>query len=254
MLQSRPRKNLGFIAHLFRSKSDKESQPSPTVKPETLVRLRELCAKHTFVDVSFSDRQDHAYQSLIIKVDVDSQSLLIDELYPLQTNMNIGPGEHIEITSCGKGLPVKFSSTITAIEMHEGSPAYRIALPRKVKANQRREFFRVSTRNEAGFQLRIPLTGGGSCNVLDLSSSGIGFRVDKNISEQLRAHRIIEDARLTLPDNTVVYCDIEVRSFEYRKPPQRCTLVGATLLDIARPAQKQLDKLLIRLQREQKKH
>ena len=254
MLSSNPRKSRGFIASLLSFTHQEEVEP-PAVKPETLVRLQELCAKHTFVNVNFVDRNDCSFQSLILKVDVVHQSLLIDELFPMQADMSVVPGENIEITSSGKGLPVKFSSTIATIEMLDGSPAYRIALPRKVKANQRREFFRLSVSKDVEVGLRIPLVGGNLalCNVLNVSSSGVGFSIDKNISEQLQSSRILRGVKLSLPDSTSIYCDLEVKSYEYRKPPHRCTVMGARFFELATPMQKQLDKAMVSLQRDAKK-
>ena len=225
------------------------------VSPETLVRLLELCNKHTFVEVNFVDRQQMSYQSLIIHVDIHNDSLLIDELYPLEPSFDIVAGESIEITSRGKGLPVKFTSTISALEIYEGAPAYRVALPKTVKANQRREFFRVPVNNDMGIHLHIPLADGGQgfCTVLNISSTGICFRFDKNITDQIRAGGSIKNAKLTLPGNTVMNCDLEVRSYDYKKSPERFTLVGASFGGFAPVEQKKFDRYLVRLQRAMKR-
>lgn len=254
MLSSRLQKNQGFLSFLFGGKNHQAAN-EVKIKPETLIRLQELCAKHTFVNVNFTDRINCSFQSLILRVEPKNQSMLIDEFFPLQPDMAIMPGESIEITSIGKGLPIKFSSSIGAIEMLDGSPAYRIALPSKVKANQRRDFFRINVDRDMETRLRINLAGGdiAYCDIINLSSSGIGFRVDKNLSEQLSANRLLKNATLTLPDHGVISCDLEVKSYEYRKPPHRCTVVGARFLAMPRTSQKQLDKLMITLQREVKK-
>jgi hypothetical protein len=57
--------------------------------------------------------------------------LLIDEFFPMHADIVIIPGENIEIMSTGKGLPIRFVSVVGSIEMLDGSPAYRIALPKK---------------------------------------------------------------------------------------------------------------------------
>lgn len=243
-------KNRGFMAMLFGSGSQPVAEDS-AIKSETLMRLQELCLKHTFVNVRFVNRIDCSFQSLILKVDPDSQSLLIDEFFPMHADIAIIPGENIEIISTGKGLPIKFVSVVGSIEILDGSPAYRIALPKKIKANQRREYFRVAVHNDMNTRLRINLSGGdmAMCRIINLSSSGVSFSVDKNISERLASNRNLKDAKFTLPDGDMLSCNLEVKSYEYRKPPYRCTVIGARFDNLPRPSQKQLDKLIFTLQR-----
>jgi len=253
MGRSQQQKSPGLMARLFGGKPAAAVAPSANV--ETLVRLHELCEKHTFVDVRFVGREDVAYQSLIIDIDAKSQSLRIDELYPLDRGTNVLVGEEIEITSRGKGLPVTFTSSIIALEMHQGNPAYRVALPAAVSANQRRGFFRIDVSREMDLRLHIPLEGGALalCTILNISSAGIGFKFDKNISEQIRSNRMIRGAKLTLPDNAVLYCDLEVRSYDYKRAPSRHTLVGAKIDNLSPGEKKQFDKCLLKLQRQAKR-
>ncbi len=250
MLNLRPGKNHSFMAMLFGSRAPSVAE-EPEIKPETLIRLQELCLKHSFVNVRFIDRVNCSFQSLILKVDPVNQSLLIDEFFPMQADIAIIPGENIEITSSGKGLPVKFSSAIGSIEILDGSPAYRIALPKKIRANQRREYFRVAVDYDMNTRLRINLSGGDMvmCQIINMSSSGMSFSVDKNVSEQLASNRKLKDAKFTLPDGSILNCDLEVKSYEYRRPPHRCTVIGARFDSLPRSSQKQLDKLIVTLQR-----
>lgn len=250
MLNLRPGKNHGFMAMLFGSRVQSVAEESE-IKPETLIRLQELCLKHTFVNVRFVDRIDCSFQSLILKVDPVNQSLLIDEFFPMQADIAIIPGENIEITSSSKGLPIKFSSVIGSIEILDGSPAYRIALPKKIRANQRREYFRVAVDYDMNTRLRINLADGdmANCQIINMSSSGVSFSVNKNISEQLVSNRNLNDAKFVMPDGSILSCDLEVKSYEYRKPPHRCTVIGARFDSLPRSSQKQLDKLIVSLQR-----
>jgi hypothetical protein len=87
-------KNRGFMAMLFGSGSQPVAEDS-AIKSETLMRLQGLCLKHTFVNVRFVNRIDCSFQSLILKVDPDSQSLLIDEFFPMHADIAIIPGENI---------------------------------------------------------------------------------------------------------------------------------------------------------------
>ncbi len=246
-------KKSGFFARLLGL--DEPAKPVvPSLDPETLVRLYELCAKHVFVDVRFLNRDGVSYQSLIIDVDAQRRTLLIDELYPLDKSTRVVTGEEVEITSVGKGLPVKFTSTIAALELYEGAPAYRLTLPTKVKSDQRREFFRIPVTREMDIRLHIPVEETlVFSTVLNISSTGIGFRIDRNISDQVRSSRVISGVKITLPENVAIYCDLEVRSYDYKKSPDRYTLVGAKFLNFSPAEHKIFDKFLLKLQREMKR-
>ncbi len=255
MSRSQQNKGTGLISRLFGAEKQAVLEDD-VIQPEILVRLHELCSKHTFVDVRFVDREDMSYQSLIIDVDAKNRSVRIDELYPLSRGTKIIVGEKIEITSRGKGVPVKFTSTISAIELFDDAPAYRLVLPTKIKSNQRRGFFRLDVSRDMDIRLHIPLVEGGLgfCTILNISSGGIGFRFDKNITDQIRSSGIIKEAKLTFPGNVAMYCDLEVRSYDYKRTPDRYTLVGAKIFNLSPAEKKRLDKLLLKLQREAKRN
>ena len=63
-------------------------------------------------------------------------------------------------------------------------------------------------------QTRRLLIDASSClrEILTLSSSGLGFRIEKNISEQIQLDRKIKQARLFLSDNAFLNCELEVKA------------------------------------------
>lgn len=255
MVRPQQGKGSGFISRLFGNEEIIEPKED-VIDPEILVRLHELCSKHTFVDVRFTDRDDISYQSLIIDVDAKNRLLRIDELYPLSRDIKVVVGEKIEITSRGKGVPVQFTSTISALELFDNSPAYAVVLPTSIKSNQRRGFFRIDVTRDMDVRLHIPFDEGGLglCTVHNISSSGVGFRFDKNITDQIRSTGMLKEARLTFPGNITMYCDLEVRSYDYKKSPARYTQVGAKIHNLSPAEKKKMDKMLLKLQREVKRN
>ena len=226
-----------------------EQQPKP-IKKETLIRLRELARSHTFVEVRFTERNNVSYQSLILDLNVEGRYAVIDELFP-SLGKPVMPGEPVEIVSQGKGMPIQFHSEVLALEMIDGVPAYKIALPTQLQANQRRQYFRVEVPDDMDLSVKLDLAENLSplCKVNNLSSAGINLRANRDISQYLKSSRVIEGIRIHLPDNDVINCDLEIRSYEYRKTPSRHTIVGGRLLSVSAPAQKKLDKILALFQR-----
>ncbi len=243
-------KALAFISSLFGLEGEPAKSAIRPVNPDTLLRLEQLCRSHSFVEVSFPEQGGRSYQSLILDINAEQRCALIDELFPALTQPVL-PGEPIEVVSQGKGLPMRFRSEILSLEIVDGVPACRIALPRKIHAKQRRHYFRMAIPEDIDVSLRLPLADGQMklCKVNNLSSSGIQLKINRDVTRQLRSSHVLEGARLMLPDKEVIHCDLEVRSYEYRKLPSRHTLVGGRLRCVAQPAQRKLDKLLADLQR-----
>ena len=239
-----------FLASLFGLQCEKHSGSAKTPDGAMLARLAELSSKHSFVDVRFPYRDDSSYQSLILSINLAEGYVLIDEMFPALSRQAM-PGETVEIVSHGKGLPIKFKSQILALETVDGEPACRIGLPGEIHANQRRQFFRVAVPDDTYISLRLPLSEALSplCKVNNLSSSGINMKVPGNVTDYLSSSHIVEGVHLYLSNQDVIQCDMEVRSFQYCKWPNRHTIVSGRFLNMTKPGQQQLNKLLVGLQR-----
>jgi c-di-GMP-binding flagellar brake protein YcgR len=224
---------------------------------QVVIRLQQLVEERSFVDVRFPARASNTYQSLILKVDPLERYVLIDELFPAHGAFFVSPGDEVEVTSVRRGVPVRFTTWVKSISIDEadGIPAYRLALPDAVEAKQRRKSFRVSVDIDAGIRLRIrgPDANKLLCTVQDLSYGGVGFTCQGNLTERLRASNQLRNCLLTIPGLPDIACDLEVRTFEFRRTPYRHTVVGARFESLASAAEKQLEQYLVLLQRQQRR-
>lgn len=128
---------------------------------------------------------------------------------------------------------MRFSTWVKSISITEqdGIPAYRLALPDAVEAKQRRRNFRVPVDADAGVRLRIRDPEGNKllCTVLNMSLAGACFSCQGNLSEHLRTTPVLRNCTLSIPGVGDIGCDLEVRSFEFRRQPYRYTVVGVLL-------------------------
>ncbi len=235
-----------------------EEAPDPRASLEqTVIRLQQLVEERCFVDVRFPDRADNVYQSLILKVDPAEGYVLIDELFPAHGQFFISPGDEVEITSVRRGVPVRFATWVRAISIDEadGLPAYRLALPDAVEAKQRRAHFRLTLDADSGVRLRLRGPEGDRllCTVLNLSQAGLSFECPGNVTEWLRQHTRLRQCMLTIPGLPEFPCDLEARSFEFRRRPSRHTIVGARIESLAPVAARQLEQFLVIAQRQQRR-
>jgi c-di-GMP-binding flagellar brake protein YcgR len=224
---------------------------------QTIIRLQQLVEERSFVEVRFPDRAQNTYQSLILKVDPQERVVVIDELFPAHGAFFISPGDEVEITSVRRGIPVRFNTWVKSISLDEsdGFPAYRLALPDVVEADQRRKHFRVSVDPDAGVRLRIRTPEGDKllCTVQDLSHNGIGFTCQGNLTDNLRENNLLRGSVLNIPGVADITCDVEVRSFEFRRQPYRHMMIGARLDGLSTSAEKQLEQFLVLIQRQQRR-
>jgi c-di-GMP-binding flagellar brake protein YcgR len=89
--------------------------------------------------------------------------------------------------------------------------------------------------------------------VLNLSQTGLGFSCQGNLTDALRQGPLLRNCVLTIPGQPEIACDLEARSFEFRKQPHRHTVVGARIDNLAPAAAKQLEQYLVLTQRQQRR-
>jgi len=224
---------------------------------QTLIRLQQMVEERNFVDVHFPGKSDTSYQSLLLKVDPHERYVMIDELFPAHGAFLVAPGDEVEVISTRKGLPVRFSSWVKSISINEddGIPAYKLALPNSVDAKQRRRHFRLAIDPDAGIRLRIrgPDQSRMLCTVQNLSSSGIGFTCQGNLTEQLRQSPVLRNCILSIQGMGDITMDLEARSFDFKRQPYRHTSIGARMENLSPASQKQIEQYLVVVQRQRRK-
>ncbi|MFZ1295465.1 MAG: hypothetical protein WAR81_14760, partial [Pseudomonadales bacterium] len=89
--------------------------------------------------------------------------------------------------------------------------------------------------------------------VLNMSLAGACFSCQGNLSEHLRTTPVLRNCTLSIPGVGDIGCDLEVRSFEFRRQPYRYTVVGVLLDGLNSGASKLLEQYLVMVQRQQRR-
>ncbi len=234
--------------------SDEENaELAANLRQKVIFNLKKLQREHCFVDVRFPGRDDTVFQSLILEVDHDSNLLTIDELYPASDVGDVTAGEVVEITSRKKGIRLSFTTHIEMIDYDDGAPLYQLEIPASLKAKQQRRYFRIQVQPDSDIRLNIFDEAGLMCTVLNLSNNGIGFYVSGNHSEALRQKDHLRDCILKLPEKISINCGIDLRSVEFKKHPNRRTLVGGAFRNISQTDLKKLESFIASVQRTERK-
>ena len=154
-----------------------------TVKPKTdlalnktYLQLHQAQRSKSFVEVTV-DGDDVIYQSMILELDPDERTILIDELFP--TGFLGLPGQTVSLTIRQQGgRKFKLHSVIMQQHQFNGSPLYVLAMPADSQTDQRRNSFRLPLgKASIDSKFRGPdrqFYHGRLCNV---SSTGIAIEV-----------------------------------------------------------------------------
>lgn len=112
------------------------------------------------------------------------------------------------------GVSIVFQSQIvddTDPDSHDSS-LFNFGLPYKIACTQLRKTVRVNLEARGEVPVILYLTSGAMLEgtVMDISTSGAKFRVNKNLGNQLRNLQIVDACKITLTDDLVLQCGVQL--------------------------------------------
>lgn len=224
-------------------------QPSagrdPFAARQVYLNLFDVQRSHALIEVAI-DGTDAHYQSIILSLDPEAGTMVIDELFPAGF---VGmPGQPLTITVRLDGKRrLSFSTSILKRESEEGVESYQLALPEFVDYNQRRGAFRIQLRGGWGTvsQFRAPNKARCSATVRDLSSTGIRLELDE--PAEVAEGDVLSDLRFEFAGRSF-QCEADVRNV---RQDDDNVVVGAAFRDMSRAEQRSLERIIMQMQRQQ---
>ncbi|MBV1914249.1 MAG: flagellar brake protein [Pseudomonadales bacterium] len=204
-----------------------------------------------------------SYVSALVDVDAEQGVLYLDELLPENGNVALRNGETFSVRALSRGIPVFFSgNTILSAEDEDGLLTYKVAFPRKMIYQQRRQFFRIAVAMAQNCDAvlerfsqqdqemeKTPLIRG---RVVDLSQRGMGLQILGELSSELEVGEEITTCEISLPDFDYIRCQAEVRHCAYDEEHD-ITHCGVKFCGMDKVQQRKLDRFVLHLQREARK-
>lgn len=237
-----------YRALLARQKPERpEGDPSLN---RTYVQLYQAQREHYFIDVQV-DGDDVVYQSMILDLDPEEKTILIDELFP--TGFEGLPGQRVEICiRQPKGRKVRFDSQILEQHVHDDAPVFVLAMPEEgLYADQRRKAYRLAVGS--GIQIKPHFVGPDQQNYLarlrNLSSTGLGLEVEVDDTRQFNFNDRLKHVEFDFAGVTFD-CDMTVRNISAADEAQKKVLIGAEFVDLPALEQRVLEKSIMRIQRD----
>ena len=232
----------------------RNKEPRNQIDRRVIKTLHHLITQRALLDVSIAN-EPVLYQSLLLRVDLDRQILLLDDLFPAYNLTLLRHGRELNVSHTSKGRMTSFNVNFQGYEDIRHSPLLKATLPNEINANQRRKSYRVTCQKDTGLRLRMKASDQSSlfATVNNLSARGISAKISGNVTEQVQASEVLENCALQLDTGETINCSMDVRSMRYERQPYRHTIVGAKLLDLSHNQSTSLERYLANLQRARKR-
>ena len=232
----------------LRGKADEQPPVADPALNRAYLQLFQAQRDHHFIDVQI-DGDDVVYQSMILALDPEEKTILIDELFP--TGFEGLPGQRVHICiRAPKGRKMKFDSVIQEQHRHDDVPVYVLAMPETLDADQRRSAYRLPI---GAINIQPYFVGPDNQNYVarlrNVSSTGLGLEVDVEDPDQFHdadrlSHVVFDFAGISFD------CDMTVRNVSAEAPSANRIRIGAEFVDLPPLEQRVLEKSIMRIQRD----
>jgi len=233
--------------------TDQEPEQIITYKPYMISLLKRLKSVRALVSVTIN-KDKTIYNTIIIDINTNKQWLYLDELNSADGHKIIRKGTTIHFDGRIKGVQVKFTTHVLSVEDSNHIAMYRLALPKQMLYQQRRQHYRATANNDhhLGVTIPIPLKQNITGSIVDISAGGFCSRLDLLATDTIQERQAIFDATISLPGHNSITCDIEVRSVRHY-PEQGYSLIGGKFLEIEPNQQTHVERIVAMLDRNQRR-
>lgn len=210
--------------------------------------LFQVQREHRLVNVSFESNKT-LYQSIILSIDPQSQTLCIDELFP--TDFIASAGQHCKITvNTEGGRRFAFESVIISHHSESGgTPFYTISMPDNLSRTQRREAFRFVLPKPSPVRFKMPDQEFHEAHAADISATGLQVHVDGLIPGELEPNMVLTNFTMGI-NQLQLACDIKVKHIvESEVEGDTMIRLGCEFVGLNRMTERFLEKEITKLQR-----
>lgn len=236
------------------NETDAPQPPKVLTTPlEIAANLRQLQDSHDPLIITFHERSQR-FQSYVVHVDRDNNTLALDEMIPRDGEKYIENGEPFRIEGFHDGVRIAWdcddAPTITEINGHR---CYRSALPSEVTYHQRRNAFRAALKLSQLVDIVLDgekLKGKGALRgkLLDISATGCKLRFEGNVEERLQLGQVYERFAAAAPLG-IPQAMVELRHLHFEERANT-TFAGVRFHNLNGQLQRKVESFVYQLQRE----
>jgi c-di-GMP-binding flagellar brake protein YcgR len=212
--------------------------------------IKQLVDAHALVTVGLPG-QDLTFNSAIVDIDTDRDTLTLDELTPREGHERLKLTGHCSVFGRPKGVGVYFEVDISEFGEENGIAYYRAPLPSLAFYGQKRNHYRVHVGlgTQAAVQLGdVPQQALATGQLRDLSVGGLGAVFP--LTAPLESGMQFAGCTLDLPGVGPIECELEIR-FARRNEEQRHLIVGAEFINVTPRQQRAVQRSVYMLERDE---
>lgn len=210
-----------------------------------LTLLQSLIRKRVLVGVFLPD-SDLQYTSTILSVDPQTDTLLLDELFPLSGHSRLEAARKLRLFAQFDGAALGFTASLQAVEQQDGLFYFRLQLPESVNYLQRRDGHRVAV-SRLGIYAELYDRNNKVYKVVlnDISTGGINLLLtseDEQAFHQNGRYRCI----LHLPGEEAFHCKLDIC---YKRAQGSETILGGSYVGLDTRSEHLLRRIVAELER-----
>ena len=189
----------------------------------------------------------------ILFIDLNSKRFFLEELRPKSASKRLQPGMTLYFIASVDGVRHKFQSRYLSTEELPNGNAHLCEFPTTIEQIQLRNAYRVKLprSNAVAICLTHPVKAFISGYAADLSATGARLRVEGMLNHEPVQGDIYTMCRLTLPDNTEIFCQAQLMHWRYI-PEHKATYLGLMFLKLESMHERTLGRFLTDIQRREK--
>lgn len=215
--------------------------------PETIQStLEDFIDSRSMLSVSPSASKDF-YTSFILKV--EGNGLYIDQVIPLIGNELFKPGQDLGVRVSHKNISYRFTSEHISYHIDDaGFHCHKITLPTRIDYLEKRSGYRIQLKLAESQSIKIAIPPQGFCEATleNISQTGACIRI-KGTHLPLETCNVI-DCNIQIARSSPLACKAVIKHYQYFKKTNE-TKAGVEFCQLGFPAERQLRKLLMKLQR-----
>ncbi len=223
-----------------------------TDSPEFVISiLKKLQARHSVCTVHFSGDKKQ-YVTMIIDVDKNKRTFLLDEMVPSEGHKKATNGDPFRITASDNGIAIIFKGQVINTITRDENDYYLLNLPQYIEYKQRRKAFRVpiSIENNVPIHVSIKDQEINNIQMRDISFTGVSFIAKGlNLENQIQINNILEPISITTKERKIIYSKLEIKRVRYIERDNN-TFVAGRFIDLTHSQQRSIELFISELERE----
>jgi len=233
----------------FRSldKSDTSLDPA---RQQAYLALTRLMREHVLVRVKI-EGVDQIYQSMVLAVNANDGSVILDELFPRDGILEGLDGQWITVFSAQGGITTRFVSYVKASVEQEDGVVHSVSFPEAVEQDQRRAAYRLAVGEAVPIEAVVtsPAKQALHAKVIDVSPYGVRLAIEGLDEADVKSGVVLEKLNLILGREGNIHCGLDVRNARRVGSEGGYTLIGGRFVGLPESQRSRLDRFILRAQR-----